>query len=118
MSSIILAAVLHDYNNLFCHKTVPPHIPGADEKEFLRGIENHTIYIECPADGVPPPSILWLKDKVPIIDLSAHNAREISNGRQLELRTLQPSDAGDYTCQATNIAGQRKKTFALDILSM
>lgn len=97
---------------------MPPSIPNADEVETLKVIENRTIYINCPANGIPPPSILWLKDLTPLLDFPYHNIRELSSGRQLELRNVQVSDEGEYKCQATNAAGQLSKTNKLEVLGM
>lgn len=79
-------------------------------------IENHTTYLVCQADGIPPPSILWLKDNVPLLDIPYANIRELSNGKQLEMRSVQRGDEGLYRCQATNVAGQKAKIFKLKVL--
>ena len=96
--------------------TVPANIVGEGTVETIEVIENHTTYLVCPADGIPPPSIMWLKDNVPLLDIPYANIRELSNGRQLEMRNVQLGDEGTYRCQATNVAGQKSKSFALKVL--
>lgn len=96
---------------------MPPSIYNADEVETIQAIENRTIYISCPADGIPPPSILWLKDGLPLLDSPFPNIRELSSGRQLEIRNVQLNEEGEYKCQATNAAGQTSKAYNVQVLS-
>ena len=97
--------------------SVPATILGEGTVENIDVIENHTAYILCPADGIPAPSILWLKDNVPLLDFPYTNIRELGGGRQLEMRNVQVGDEGMYKCQATNVAGQKSKSFKLRVLS-
>ena len=57
--------------------------------EEVEEVENQTLYLRCPVEGHPPPSIMWLKDGVPLLDFPFRNMRELDNGRQLELRNIQ-----------------------------
>lgn len=61
--------------------------------------------MECKVYGSPPISVSWF-----------HEGNEISSGRKyqttltdntcaLTVNMLEESDAGDYTCVATNVAG-------------
>ena len=34
----------------------------------IDAVENRTVYIECPVNGIPPPSIMWMKDRMPLLD--------------------------------------------------
>lgn len=95
---------------------VPAHILGEGTVDSVEVIENHTTYLICPADGIPPPSILWLKDDVPLLDIPYASIRELNNGRRLEMRNVQRGDDGLYRCQATNAAGQKTKSFRLKVL--
>jgi len=97
---------------------VPASIDGDGLVENVEVIENHTVYMACPAEGIPPPSILWLKDNVPLLDIPYANVRELQHGRQLEMRNAGIGDEGIYKCQATNVAGQKTKTFKLKVLGM
>ncbi len=78
-------------------------------------IENRTVYIDCPVTGTPTPSILWLKDRSPLLDFPYPRLRELANGRQLELRDVKVEDGGRYTCMATNVAGQIEKNFKVRV---
>lgn len=96
--------------------SVPASITGEGTTELIEVVENHTVYFVCPADGIPPPSILWIRNKVPLLDFPYTNMRELSNGRQLEMRNVQVADEGMFQCQATNVAGQKSKSFQLKVL--
>ena len=74
------------------------------------------MYINCRTEGIPPPSILWMKEREPLLDFPYRNIRELSNGRQLEVRNVQISDEGRYRCVATNVAGQKQKDFKVKVL--
>jgi len=100
---------------------VPARVLNSGVIELTELIENHTVYLRCPADGIPPPSIMWLRDNVPLVDLDDHVAgldkvRPLSNGRQLELRHVRVQDEAVYQCRATNVAGQQSKRFRLRVL--
>jgi len=94
---------------------VPASILGEGTVEDVEVVENHTAYLACPAEGIPPPSILWLRNKAPLLDFPYPNLRELSNGRQLELRNVQVGDEGIFECKATNVAGQKSKTFKVKV---
>ena len=99
-----------------CH-TVPAHITDFDQLDKVFVIENRTAYIECDANGIPPPAIMWMKDRLPIDDLDVFKTkmRLLNNGRQLEIRNVKVDDGGRYTCVATNKAGQQEKTSKLKV---
>ena len=86
--------------------------------ENIEVIENHTVYLSCPVTGIPPPSIIWYRNNVPLFDSSSRNVREMSGGHTLEVRNVQVTDETKYRCQATSPAGQQSKLFALKVLRM
>ncbi|XP_062570988.1 hemicentin-1-like isoform X1 [Saccostrea cucullata] len=95
---------------------VPAHIltEVASDTELVT-IQNQTININCPAMGIPPPSIIWTKNRVPLLDASYRNLRVKGNDQVLEISNAQTSDAGKYTCTVTNVAGQEKRVFNLQV---
>ena len=70
--------------------------------------EGDDIVLSCTSDGMPTPSIRWLKDGVKIEPGSAENM-EFSVGRGpthwLIIRAVKQSDAGKYSCIAENSKG-------------
>lgn len=53
--------------------------------------------------------------KVPLFDWPYPEMNLLNNDRRLEILNAQVDDAGVYTCQATNPAGQLKQDFVLEV---
>ena len=102
---------------MICFSSAPPGIEG-EEIENVEVIENHTVYLSCPASGIPTPSIIWYRNQMPLFDSPYTNMREMDGGHTLELRHVQVSDEAVYKCQANNVAGQQTKSFNVSVLSM
>ena len=58
------------------------------------------ISIRCSASGFPPPSLEMKKDSVPVQSAKRPKDNEVV----LTLHNVQPADAGQYVCVASNIA--------------
>ncbi len=41
-------------------------------------VENRTVFVECPVLGIPPPSVLWMKDRQPLLDFPYRNIQVCS----------------------------------------
>ncbi|XP_074654070.1 hemicentin-1-like [Tubulanus polymorphus] len=95
---------------------VPPSIDDRNLNFNPRVIQNRSIYIECPASSSPPPSFIWLKNKIPMQDLPSANLKLLNSGRQLHVSNAQISEAALYTCMATNVAGYVERSFKLEVL--
>ena len=68
------------------------------------------VKITCKVNGFPVPSILWYKDDA----LMEFDKRIIVVESSLVIRDAQMSDAGEYECNALNIAGQSQLKSQLD----
>ena len=106
---------------------VPATVVNSGVVDVVEVIENHTVYLVCPAQGIPTPSIIWLRDNIPMLmgdddddddddDMMTGKVRAMSSGRQLELRQVRVDDEAIYQCRATNVAGQQDKRFRLRVL--
>ncbi|CAH1786157.1 unnamed protein product, partial [Owenia fusiformis] len=93
---------------------VPPEFHHTIATEF-QVVENRTVYIDCPADSIPPPSFIWYKDRQPLFDFPYPNLALHNNGRQLQVISAKTSDTAVYKCVATNVAGQLKQQFKLEV---
>ncbi|KAK5869646.1 hypothetical protein PBY51_024348 [Eleginops maclovinus] len=94
---------------------VPPSIIGqVQQPENVSVVVKNPVALSCEASGIPLPAINWLKDGRPIKVTSS--VRVLSGGRSLRLMHAAVEDAGRYTCIVSNIAGEERKNFDLDIL--
>ncbi|XP_065811778.1 hemicentin-1 [Labrus bergylta] len=94
---------------------VPPSIIGqVNFPENVSVVVKNPVALSCEASGIPLPAIAWLKDGRPI--KASSSVRVLSGGRSLRLMHAAVEDAGRYTCIVSNIAGEERKNFDLDIL--
>ncbi|KAJ8413768.1 hypothetical protein AAFF_G00063660 [Aldrovandia affinis] len=93
---------------------VPPGVNHVEPTEQVTVIQGSLVTLTCEARGVPPPSLSWLKDGQP---LSLHrNLLLDGHETRLRLPDVSPTDAGQYSCVASNQAGSSTKTFNLTVL--
>ena len=76
--------------------------------------------LRCPVKGWPTPNITWVKDGVPIEDISrpAHiRPYQLKSEKwELKIHGLLKSDQGKFTCIIENSEGRIKHTFQVDVL--
>ena len=60
--------------------------------------------LTCSVQGLPTPKITWLRGE-----------KKVATGRTLRLGILKEESSGNYTCLATNIAGEARKTTRLTV---
>ncbi|XP_072301099.1 matrix-remodeling-associated protein 5-like [Eucyclogobius newberryi] len=76
--------------------------------------------LPCQASGDPAPSVTWFSPMNRIIPRTSRSGFYtervvvVSDGT-LELRIAQKQDTGNYTCQATNTAGTRRKVVRVEV---
>lgn len=90
-----------------------PTIWGSNETSEVAVMEGHPVRFLCEARGVPAPDITWFKDGAPLPP--SIEAVYTRGGRQLQLGRAQGSDAGIYTCKASNSAGTTEKATRLEV---
>ncbi|XP_060787017.1 hemicentin-1 isoform X2 [Neoarius graeffei] len=81
----------------------PPKISSSPRREELMVLVNGVLELECVADGVPPPTVSWMKGGRPLEDSRAVLHRD---GQILTISNVQVEDAGVYTCLVSNPAGE------------
>ena len=72
--------------------------------------EDEGITATCEWSGDPKPIVTWLKDGEVLneADLPSHIrivTRDLMNGNQLSEQSVEPGDAGEYTCNVSNPVG-------------
>ena len=93
---------------------VPPYIDDTDLDSNPTVIQGKHHILLCPANGIPYPDVKWFRGLRPIRDDVRMHV--LLGGRQLRISASQRGDTGRYTCVATNIAGEARKHFDLQVL--
>uniref|UniRef100_A0A8C8ED54 Ig-like domain-containing protein n=1 Tax=Otus sunia TaxID=257818 RepID=A0A8C8ED54_9STRI len=62
----------------------------------------------------PVPQITWIKDGQSLTEDEDH--KFLSSGRFLQITNAQVTDTGRYTCIASNTAGDKSKSYSLNVL--
>lgn len=60
--------------------------------------------LTCPVHGLPTPKITWLRGD-----------KRVGTGGRLKLGILREESSGNYSCVASNIAGEARKTTKLNV---
>ncbi|XP_052593110.1 hemicentin-1 isoform X2 [Peromyscus californicus insignis] len=92
---------------------VPPHIVGENTLEDVKIKEKQSVTMTCEATGNPVPQITWHKDGQLLQEDEVHHM--MSDGRFLQITNAQVSHTGRYTCLASNTAGDKSKSFSLNV---
>ncbi|KAL2089466.1 hypothetical protein ACEWY4_014154 [Coilia grayii] len=93
--------------------TVPPNIAGESTPQNVSVLQNRQVTLECKSDAVPPPTLTWLKDGVPL--QVSPRVRILSGGRYLQINNANLLDAAQYICVASNVAGETRRQFNLAV---
>jgi hemicentin len=73
--------------------------------------------LECPASGVPEPSVQWTRNSQAI--LSSADQQHFSleqNNQTLVIHRVSAGDEGDYACAVQNAGGRDSEQFQLEVL--
>lgn len=93
----------------FSFFAVPPSIRAGPRAMKVQ--VGHAIDLPCVTQGVPEPSVSWLKDGTVMQDGSRYR---ISDGA-LTLNQVALIDEGIYVCRAVNIAGKEETAIQLHV---
>ncbi|XP_075457297.1 follistatin-related protein 4 [Ascaphus truei] len=61
--------------------------------------------LKCHAEGIPNPTISWLKNGIDIIPKLSKQLTLLANGSELHISSVRYEDTGAYTCIAKNEVG-------------
>ena len=92
---------------------MPPSIKGGNITTEVTALLDTVVTLECEARGVPLPTITWYRNGEAI--LSNRQAQYVERGHYLKIPRAQASDAGQYTCKVTSVAGTAEKAYELDV---
>ena len=92
---------------------VPPSIsPGETDITVLEG---NPVILECEADGDPFPQIEWRKDGVIFDSSDTERGYYMGEAGTLAIEAARLTDAGKYTCTASNPAGKEARVIQLTV---
>ncbi|KAL9846109.1 hemicentin-1 isoform 2-T2 [Geothlypis trichas] len=103
-----------DDKNFHLNVYVPPSIEGPEQELISESVSNPVTFV-CDATGIPPPTLVWLKNGKPIENLDSLEVHILSGGSKLQITRSQLLDSGTYTCLASNPEGKAQKTYVLSI---
>ncbi|XP_062361457.1 hemicentin-2 [Cinclus cinclus] len=95
------------------------HVPP----EFIRGSGLTTnvsvslqgsLTLTCEATGIPQPTITWFWDGSPVTP--SEHTHLLSGGWLLRLTRARAQDGGHYSCLASNVAGEARRHFYVEVL--
>ena len=69
--------------------------------DSIKVVTGSEVFLECAANGIPQPSISWLKDGVALDPPTSDRLTLTGNG-SLTIASARLSDAGGYQCRAEN----------------
>ncbi|GFR68714.1 hemicentin-1, partial [Elysia marginata] len=92
-----------------------PTIDNESVQTTIVVTRNKTARFNCLASGTPHPNITWTRHGKPLRSSPHPTIRLLGDGQTLELSDAQISDAGRYTCRATNAAGTDSLQYELKV---
>lgn len=102
--------------------TDPPVVHQQQFVEDLKARVGENVSLVCTARGHPMPDIKWLHNGhivekgVGSVVRSSVADRHSIEGHMLSLQQVGITDAGKYTCLASNVAGVAEKNYRLKVL--
>lgn len=84
---------------------------GEVSPTFLIQQEGDTVDMFCEATAAPAPSLTWRKDGRELLPTGDDRIRVYGN--RVQLRRLQRTDGGAYSCTFTNVVGQASHVIKL-----
>lgn len=100
--------------------TSPPTFTDDRSHSIIKVRQGATARIRCQATGDPAPTVTWFSPMQRVIPQSlgsglySERVVVVSDGT-LEVRLAQQVDTGNYTCRASNSAGERSMLVGLEV---
>ncbi|GAB6027437.1 hypothetical protein CHUAL_001700 [Chamberlinius hualienensis] len=103
-------------NTVVLRNVVRIKVPSKIHPYPTEGIEvneGEVVQLRCPAEGQPPPKIVWESEGVPLRKTSTGVLKD--NNEVLEFASINGTDSGQYECIADNGAGKDNKVFTIKV---
>ncbi|XP_061698583.1 matrix-remodeling-associated protein 5-like [Syngnathoides biaculeatus] len=98
--------------------TAPPTFNDDNRYQVIKVRQGATAVIRCQATGDPPPTVTWFSPARRVIPANSgfYSGRiVVASGGTLEVHQARKIDAGNYTCRASNSAGERSMVVGLEV---
>ncbi|XP_069729285.1 hemicentin-2 [Phaenicophaeus curvirostris] len=130
---VAINAVGEDARNFIVHVQVPPLFQqqtnpnealeifyreedrDGEVTEHRQAVLHQPTALYCDTNAIPPPGLTWYKDGEPLSP--GPGVLMLLEGRVLQLTAVREEDAGRYTCEAANTAGQDRLHYELEVLT-
>ncbi|TRZ13268.1 hypothetical protein HGM15179_013842 [Zosterops borbonicus] len=94
---------------------VPPEfIQGSGLTTNVNVSLQGSLTLTCEAAGIPQPTVTWFRDGSPVIP--SEHTHVLSGGWLLRLTRARAQDGGHYSCLASNVAGEARRHFYVEVL--
>ncbi|KAG9354594.1 hypothetical protein JZ751_001307, partial [Albula glossodonta] len=87
---------------------------GEEMTERREVVLGHPVSLSCESNAIPPPKISWYRQDRKLS--TADGVVVLPGGQVLQIPRVRKEDAGKYTCQAVNEAGEDRMHFELEVL--
>ncbi|XP_078083679.1 hemicentin-1-like [Mustelus asterias] len=94
---------------------VPPAFHGLEDQTSVTVIEGNSLSLFCECSGIPSPTLEWQKDGMSLSTPKDGRITILSGRQMLQVSNTQLSDAGNYTCIGTNLAGTSQKDYRVEV---
>ncbi|XP_056144873.1 matrix-remodeling-associated protein 5-like [Lampris incognitus] len=100
--------------------TLPPTFTDNPSYKVIKVRQEATAAFRCQAAGDPTPKVTWFSPNNRAIPRSSgldylSERVVVKSDGTLEIRLAQSTDAGNYTCQASNTLGERSRVVGLEV---
>ncbi|XP_061548229.1 matrix-remodeling-associated protein 5-like [Phycodurus eques] len=98
--------------------TSPPTFDDDKRYQVIKVRQGATAVIRCHATGDPSPTVTWYSPARRVIPASSGFYSDrvvVASAGTLEVRQARKIDAGNYTCRASNSAGERSMVVGLEV---
>ena len=92
---------------------VPPYIDSELAEEHQNVINGEVAQLNCPVNGIPAPTITWLKSGQPV--QTNGRIHQLDDAHKIEISLPEEADTALYTCIGLNVAGSTQLIFNLTV---
>eukprot|EP00063_Salmo_salar_P045676 XP_014020511.1 PREDICTED: immunoglobulin superfamily member 10-like [Salmo salar] len=95
--------------------TSPPSFPST-KYEVVKVQQGGAVALNCGAKGEPVPTITWLSPMNRVLPVEGSGPVAVQQDGSLVIQGARGADGGNYTCRASNAAGERSKVIGVEVM--